>query len=115
MLEQSHWRSIQLMLERLSTWKLTRGRFDRIVLFLMKIILVTPNFLLEPVCLAFRHMILSSRKRLEFLAQLKERLSCAKVCYQRKNFVLLQSVIYQNCSWEVQKSMPSIVYAYLLN
>jgi hypothetical protein len=64
MLEQSHWRAIQLMLERFSGWKMTRGRFDRLVLFLMKIILVTPNFLFEQVCLAFRHMILSSRKKL---------------------------------------------------
>jgi len=103
------------MLERLTFWKLTRGRADRLILFLMKIILVTPNFLLEAVCVAFRHLILSSRKRLEFLSQLKERLSCAKICYQRKNFVLLQSVIYRNCSWEVQRAMPSIVYAYLLN
>lgn len=115
MLEQSHWRSIQLMLKQLPAWKLTRARFDRTVLFLMKIILVTPNFLLEAICLAFRHLILSSRKRLEFLAQLKERLSCAKVCYQRKNFVVLQSVIYQTSSWEVQRALPSLVFAYLLN
>jgi len=115
MLELSRWRAIQLMLERLTFWKLTRGRMDRIVLFLMKIILVAPNFILELVCLAFRHLILSSRRKLEFLSQLKERLSCAKVCYQRKNFVILQSVVYRNCSWEVQKAMPSIVYAYLLN
>lgn len=71
MLEQSHWRTIKLMLEQLSRWRLTRGRFDRMVLFLMKIILVTPSFLLEAVCMAFRHLILSSRKKLEFLAQLK--------------------------------------------
>lgn len=71
MLEQSHWRTIEQLLKSLPDWKLTRLRFDRITLFLMKLIVVSPSFLSEQVFLSFRHLILSSRKKLEFLATIK--------------------------------------------
>jgi hypothetical protein len=64
MLEQSHWRAIQSILLRIPEWKLSRGRLDRIVVSLTKILLVTPSFLNEAVFMAFRHIILCSRKKL---------------------------------------------------
>lgn len=62
--ELSHWRALVPCLEHLNKWKLTRNRLDRVIVFLMKLLLGMPCFLYDAVFLTFRHLILSSKKRL---------------------------------------------------